>query len=489
MKLANLIDTLNPIKVIGNVEYDVNSIIYDSRKAKEGSLFVCISGYLRDGHEYAVNAYKNGARSFIAEKMLSLPEDATVLLVEDSRKALSNASACFFDYPSKKLLTIGLTGTKGKTSTSFMLKSILEKAGYNVGLIGTNGIHYGNFHQETENSTPESYEIHYHLNEMIKNKCNAAIIEATSQAFKLSRVADLYFDVSIFTNMGYDHIGENEHKDFDEYLSCKKQIFKQSKCVAVNRDTEHFKEIVSDANCEIITFGFNETSDYVGSSPTYQTLNNTFQTSFYCKNNLELHKFDLAIPGRFSVENALGAISAMRKIGVSYDDIRTGLRIAIVTGRMEILTDTEQKIVIIDYAHNEMSMKSLFETVKLYTDKRIINVFGAGGNRSKLRRYTMGEVSGNLADLSIITSDNPRYEKLDDIIDDILIGMNKTKGEYMIVKDRREAINKALSLAKDGEIVLLCGKGQQDYEEIEGVKYHLNEREVVKDYFSSLQGK
>jgi UDP-N-acetylmuramoyl-L-alanyl-D-glutamate--2,6-diaminopimelate ligase len=289
--------------------------------------------------------------------------------------------------------------------------------------------------------------------------------------------------------MGYDHIGDNEHKDFNEYLMCKKQIFKQSKCVAVNRDTEHFNDIIANENCEIITFGFNDDADFIGSSPSYQTINNTFQTSFYCKNKLELHKFDLAIPGRFSVENALGAISAMRKIGVSYDDIRTGLRIAIVTGRMEILPNTNNKIVIIDYAHNEMSMKSLFETVKLYSSKRIINVFGAGGNRSKLRRYTMGEVSGNLADLSIITSDNPRYEKLEDIIDDIIIGMKKTNGEYIIVKDRREAIHKALSLAKDGEIILLCGKGQQDYEEIEGIKYHLNERDVVNDYFSSLSGK
>lgn len=489
MKLKELLNILDVISTKGDLDKEITSIVYDSRKACVNSLFVCITGYLKDGHEYAAKAYENGARSFIVEKEIALPEDATMLIVGDSRRALSNSSAFFFDYPSKKLLTIGLTGTKGKTSTSFMLKSILEKAGYNVGLIGTNGIHYGDYHQETENSTPESYEIHYHLNEMVKNECNAAIIEATSQAFKLSRVADLYFDVSIFTNMGYDHIGDNEHKDFDEYLSCKKQIFKQSKCVAVNRDTEHFEDIIRDEDCEIITFGFNEDSDYIGSSPTYQTINNTFQTSFYCKNKLELHKFDLAIPGRFSVENALGAISAMRKIGISYDDIRTGLRIAIVTGRMEILPDTDQKIVIIDYAHNEMSMKSLFETVKLYSDKRIINVFGAGGNRSKLRRYTMGEVSGNLADLSIITSDNPRYEKLDDIICDILIGMHKTNGEYLIVKNRREAIYKALSLAKEGEIVLLCGKGQQDYEEIEGVKYHLDEREVVKDYFSSLDGK
>ena len=489
MKLKELISIINPTNTKGNIEREVTSIAYDSRKATAGSLFVCISGYLKDGHDYAIKAYENGARSFIVEKNIDLPEDTTLLFVDNSRKALSNASALFFDFPSKKLLTVGLTGTKGKTSTSFMLKSILEKAGYTVGLIGTNGIHYGDFHQETENSTPESYEIHYHLNEMIKNQCNAAIIEATSQAFKLHRVADLYFDISIFTNMGYDHIGDNEHKDFNEYLMCKKQIFKQSKCVAVNKDTEHFEEITADENCEIITFGFKEDADFIGSSPSYQTVNNTFKTSFYCKNKLELHKFDLAIPGRFSIENALGAISAMRKIGISYDDIRTGLRIAIVTGRMEILPDTSEKIVIIDYAHNEMSMKSLFETVKMYSNKRIINVFGAGGNRSKLRRYTMGEVSGNLADLSIITSDNPRYEKLDDIINDILIGMNKTNGEYIIVKDRKEAIHKALSIAKDGEIVLLCGKGQQDYEEIEGVKYHLNEREVVKDYFSSFSGK
>ncbi|HPE95673.1 MAG TPA: UDP-N-acetylmuramoyl-L-alanyl-D-glutamate--2,6-diaminopimelate ligase, partial [Bacillota bacterium] len=447
--------------------------------------FICIKGYHSDAHKYARNAYDAGVRAFIAELMLDLPSDAGILYVADSRLALSRVSACFFDYPGEKMLIIGLTGTKGKTSTSYMIRSILEMNGYRTGIIGTNGIHYNDYNSETDNSTPESYEIQYHLRMMLDGNCNAAIIEATSQAFKLSRVADLTFDISIFTNIGNDHIGEIEHKDFAEYLDCKKQIFKHSKKVIVNRDTEHYEDIIKDVGTPIITYGFSPEADYLGENAEYQTQRHKFITSFYCKHTHALKKYDLNIPGKFSVENALGAVALTTELNIPYDSIRTGLRNAVVYGRMEVLPDTENIFVIIDYAHNEMSMTSLFETVALYEHGKVINVFGAGGNRSKLRRYSMGEVSGRFADLSVITSDNPRYEKLDDIIGDILVGMKKTEGKYVVIKDRREAILYALAQAKENDIVLLCGKGQQDFEEVNGIKTYFNERDVVREFFQS----
>lgn len=490
MLLKDFIPVIDPVKTVlprGRSEFneDVTGIIYDSRKACSGKLFVCIKGYLSDGHSYARMAYDAGVRVFIAQYELDLPDDVYILYCADSRLALSHACALFFGYPSRGMLMIGLTGTKGKTSSSYMIKSILEKNGYNVGIIGTNGIHYGEYGEETDNSTPESYDIHYHLSQMLGCGCNAAIVEATSQAFKLHRVADLRFDISLFTNIGNDHIGDNEHKDFEEYLACKKQIFEISDKVVVNADSEHFQEIIDGVTTPVVTYGFSG-ADYLGDKPEYKTVSHKFCTTFYCRHGLELHKFDLSIPGSFSVENALGSAALTHEIGIPYDDIRTGLRTAVVYGRIEVLPDTGDIVVIIDYAHNKMSMTSLFETVKLYDHARIINVFGAGGNRARARRYDMGEVSGNEADLSVITSDNPRYEKLDDIIEDILTGIKKTSGEYIVIKDRAEAIRYALSVAKSGDIVLLCGKGQQDFEEVNGVKTHLNERDVVRGYFASL---
>lgn len=485
MYLKDFAALLDIISESGHTDIPIDGIIYNSRLASAGKLFVCIKGYHSDAHEFAQNAYDAGVRAFIAESKLDLPSDAGILYVADTRLALSHVSALFFGYPGEKMLLIGLTGTKGKTSTSYMIKSILEKSGYNVGIIGTNGIHYNDYNHETDNSTPESYEIQYHLRRMLDGNCNAAIIEATSQAFKLSRVVDLTFDISIFTNIGNDHIGEAEHKDFAEYLSCKKQIFAHSKKVIVNCDTKNYAEIIEDIDTPMITYGFSPEADYHGENPEYKTQRHKFITSFYCKHAYALKKYDLNIPGRFSVENALGAVALASELGIPYDSIRTGLRNAVVYGRMEVLPDTENIFVIIDYAHNEMSMTSLFETITLYEHGKVINVFGAGGNRSKLRRYSMGEVSGRFADLSIITSDNPRYEKLDDIINDILVGMKKTDGKYVVIKDRREAILSALACAKENDIVLLCGKGQQDFEEVNGVKTYFNERDVVREFFQS----
>ncbi len=466
-----------------NLNTDIKDIVFDSRKAEQDTLFVCISGYQVDGHDYAIKAYENGVRLFVAEKNIDLPEDATILFYPNNRRFLALSSANLFGRPAEKLHTVAITGTKGKTSVSFMLKSIFEAAGHKVGIMGSTGTYIGNTEYATANSTPESYLIHKYYRKMLDEGCDTAIIEATSQGFKLDRTYGIHFDIGVFTNLSPDHIGENEHKDFDEYLECKKMIFNQCSKVIVNMDTEHYERIVNDTNCPVITISADRKSDFSFSSPSFSVGENRLKTVFVCHEDDIEEAIDLNTPGYFSLYNALAAVAVARNSGIDYASIKKGLSAAFVKGRMEIVPINKNYTVIIDFAHNEFSCKTLFDTIKLYNPSRIISVFGCGGNRSKLRRYSMGEVIGNNSDLSIITSDNSRFEKVEDIINDILIGMHKTNGKYTIIPERRKAIKEALRVAREGDVILLIGKGHEMYEEIEGVKYPFDEREAV---FNSL---
>ena len=432
-----------------------------------------------DGHSFASDAYKKGTRIFAVEKDISLPSDATVIRVRDTRKFLALASANFFGNPANELETVAITGTKGKTSTSFMLKSIYEAAGHKVGVIGSTGVYIGDKKYPSDNSTPESYLIHKYYREMADCGCDIAIIEATSQGFMLNRTYGITFDTGIFTNLSPDHIGAAEHSDFEDYLRCKKMIFSQSKKVIVNRDSDYYDRITENVTCPIYTFGSGKNADFSFENPEFSVGSNKLMTVFECREKSEKHIINLNTPGYFSLYNAIAAAACARLGGTDYDAIKKGLSEAFVKGRMEIVPVNKNYTVIIDFAHNEYSVKSLFDTIKIYKPSRIISVFGCGGNRSKLRRYSMGEVIGRNSDLSIITSDNSRYEKVEDIIEDILVGMKKTDGEYRIIPDRRNAIKEALSEAKEGDVILLIGKGHEDYEEIEGVKYPFDERQVV----------
>lgn len=461
-------------------DLEITDICYDSRKAKPGNVFVCIKGYQSDGHKFAKNAYDNGVRVFIVEKVLDLPKDSTVIYVKDTRIALAKASATFFEYPADKLCTVAITGTKGKTSVSFMLKSIFEKAGMPTGVMGTTGIYYADVAIKTENSTPESYEIHRHFAEMYKKGCKAVVIEATSQGFMLNRTAGIMFDYGIYTNLSPDHIGGNEHKDFDEYKACKKMIFSQCRLGIANLDSAYFTEITSGASCPIKTYAVEKNADVYGDELVFSCQGKKLCTTFRYNYNGNKKTVNLNIPGKFSVHNALAAISVALELGIDDDDICTALEETFVKGRMETIPVTGGKTVIIDYAHNELSVQSLFDTMRLYSPQKITVVFGCGGNRSKLRRYSMGEIIGKNADLSVITSDNPRFERVEDIIEDILVGTKRTEGKYIIIKDRKEAIEYAVKNAVPGEVVLIIGKGHQLYEEIEGVKHYFDEREIVK---------
>lgn len=480
MKLGKLLEKIkfNADNYDENIE--INDLCYDSRKAQSGDMFVCIKGYLSDGHKYAKNAYNSGVRVFAVEKVLDLPEDATVIYVEDTRKFLANASAAYFGYPAEKLKTIAITGTKGKTSISYMLKTVLENAGIKTGIIGTTGIYYDDIAIKTENSTPESYEIHYHFAKMVEAGCKTVVIEATSQGFKLDRTAGICFDIGLFTNLSPDHIGGNEHSDFEEYKNCKKMLFCQCKFGIANADSKYFADITENAICPIVTYALDSAAHCFAKDIEYSTANNCLCTKFACVYDSEKFDVTLNIPGKYYVYNALATVVVARYLGVESGVIVKALSETFVEGRMEIVPTNNGSTVIIDYAHNELSVQSLFETINVYNPKKITVVFGCGGNRSKLRRYAMGEIIGNNADLSIITSDNPRFERLDIIIDDILVGMHKTNGVYKIIYDRKEAIEYAVNNAIDGEVVLIIGKGHQLYEEIEGFKYHFDEREIVK---------
>lgn len=480
MKLTKLLENIQYSADNFNGDSEINNICYDSRKAKPGDLFVCIKGYQSDGHKYAKSAYNNGVRVFAVEKVLDLPDDATLIYVDDTRKFLALASAAFFDYPAKKLKTVAITGTKGKTSISFMLKSILENAGIKTGVIGTTGIYYGDVAIKTDNSTPESYEIHRCFSKMVENDCKAVIIEATSQGFKLDRTAGIMFDIGIYTNLSPDHIGGNEHADFAEYLACKKMLFGQCKLGIANSDSEYYADMVGDASCPIKTYSLEHAADCVGKDLRFTSDENRLCTSFKCFVGGDDLDVALTIPGKFYVYNALAVVLAAKEFGVDDDIIVHSLKNASVKGRMEIVPTTNGSTVIIDYAHNELSVQSLFDTVKAYNPQKVTTVFGCGGNRSKLRRYAMGEIVGNNSDFAIITSDNPRFESLDLIINDILVGMKKTQGKYIIIQNRKEAIEYAVKNAVPGEVVLIIGKGHQLYEEIEGIKYSFNEREIVE---------
>ncbi len=485
-----LYDILKGI-VINTENVDLNTeiidIVYDSRKAMPDTIFVCISGYQTDGHKYAMSAYEKGVRIFVAEKELNLPDDAKVLIYPENRKFLALASANLFENPAKKLNTIAITGTKGKTSVSFMLKSIYEAAGHKVGIMGSTGTYIGNTEYSTSNSTPESYLIHKYYRKMLDEGCDTVIIEATSQGFKLYRTYGIHFNTGVFTNLSPDHIGENEHKDFEEYLQCKRMIFKQCDKVIVNKDAEHFDIITENADCDIMTVGSNSDADFYFDSPSFSSGNNRLKTVFNCHEKQVYELIDLNTPGYFSLYNALLAIAVARQDRIGYTEIKKGLSTAFVKGRMEIVPINKDYTVIIDFAHNEFSVKTLFDTIKIYNPSRIISVFGCGGNRSKLRRYSMGEVIGNNSDISIITSDNSRFEKVEDIINDILIGMHKTNGKYSIIPQRKQAIKEALRIAREGDVILLIGKGHEMYEEIEGVQYPFDEREVVFNSLIELQ--
>ena len=485
MMIKDWLEGLDYTLLQGSLEAEVQEVVYDSRKAAPGTVFICMKGTRTDSHDFIPQVVEAGVEVLVVERPVSVPEHITVIRVRNGREALAVLSAARFGNPSRKLLMIGVTGTKGKTTTTHMIKAILEAAGKKTGMIGTNGVYIGGEHYPTVNTTPESYELHRHFARMAEAGCECCVMEVSSQAFKMYRVAGILFDYAVFTNISPDHIGPDEHKDFEEYLNCKKQIFSQCRHGLVNMDDEHVDAIVKDIPCEWTGFGLHEGAGYQAEDIRYVSEPDFVGIEFDIRGNHQI-PVRVNIPGKFNVYNALAAAAVTLWLGVPADRLQHALEHLRIDGRMEIVYTSAKCCVIVDYAHNAVSMESLLATLREYHPKRLMCVFGCGGNRSKDRRYTMGEIGGRMADLSIITADNSRYERVEDIIADIRGSIEKTGGKFIEIPDRREAIAYSITHAEPGDMIAVIGKGHEDYQEIEGVRYPFLDRAVVEEVVAGL---
>ncbi len=481
MKLCKLIEGLEYELVCGNINTEVKDIKNDSRYVSEGDLFFCISGARTDGHSYADAVIKAGAAVLVVEKDISADSDGvTVIKVKSSRYAMGIISSRFYGEPSKKLNVIGITGTKGKTTTTYMIREMLEAAGMKTGLIGTIEIIDGKNHIHAKNTTPESIELHRILRDMADNGLSCVVMEVSSQGIMLDRVAGVHFDYAIYTNLSKDHIGPNEHKSFEEYMMWKAKLFTMCDVGIINADDEHADYIIENSDCEIVTYGMNSSADYKADTLSLYRERGVLGISYNLSGRLEGH-IDVDLPGEFSVHNSLAAIAIADLMKVHFDDIKAILKRVKIRGRVEMIPISDEFTVMIDYAHNAMALESLLMALKSYNPKRLVVLFGCGGDRSRDRRFEMGEVSGNIADFTIITSDNPRTEEPQAIINDIKSGIEKTNGMYIDILDRKEAMRYAIMNARSGDVIVFAGKGHEDYQEIKGVKYHMDERDLIKE--------
>ena len=487
MKLTQLLEHLEYEVVQGNDGISVTELINDSRKVTEGSVFVCISGAVSDGHKYAKEVASKGAKALIVEKEVEVKEEVTVIRVNDTRYALALMSAAYFGYPAEKLKIIGITGTKGKTTTTYMVKSILEGVGHKVGLIGTIEAVIGDKSIPANNTTPESYTIHKYFAEMVEAGCDSVVMEVSSQGLMLHRTAGIPFEIGIFTNLGEDHIGPKEHKDFEDYKRCKGILFTQCRLGIANVDDPWYQDVFQNATCQVETFGMSEEADLRATGIEHITKPGYLGVRYHV-NGLMDFDVEIDIPGDFSVYNSLTAIAVCRHFDVPAENIQKALKVAKVRGRIEMVKVSDAFTMMIDYAHNAMSLESLLHTLRDYDPGRIVTIFGCGGNRSRTRRYEMGEVSGRMSDFTIITSDNPRFEEPQAIIDDIITGMEKTDGKYIAICDRKEAIRYAIAHGEPGDVIVLAGKGHETYQEIKGVKYDMDDRSLIREVLEELRG-
>lgn len=488
MKMIDWLKGLDYRILQGDPDVEVEDVIYDSRKGGPGRVFVCMRGANVDSHEFCSQVYEAGGRVFVTERAVSLPQDAAVIQVENGRRALALLSAARFGYPASRMVTIGVTGTKGKTTTTHMIRAILEAAGEKVGMIGTNGAYFAGVAEPTRNTTPESYELHGYFSRMAQAGCRYLVMEVSSQAIKLHRTDGIVFDYGVFTNISPDHIGPNEHADFAEYLECKAKLFSQCRKGLINGDDPHAGEIAAAASCPVLTYGIDSAADFRGENLRYLSENGFVGLEFSVSGK-GAFPVRAGIPGRFNASNALAAVSLCSLLDIPEPVLSRGLEKIHVNGRMEIAYASDRFQVIIDYAHNAVSMESLLETLREYHPKRLVVVFGCGGNRAKERRYSMGEIAGKMADLSIITADNSRFEKTEDILADIRHTLVPTGGAYLEIPDRREAIRYAVFHACPGDMIAVIGKGHEDYQEINGVRTHFLDREVVDEAVRDLQEK
>lgn len=484
MILSKMLNNIDYELIKGDLNTNVTDLYYNSKLVTNSSAFICLPGALNDGHNFIKDVCQKGASVIFIEKDIEVEEDVTVIKVKDTRKILSLLSINYFDNPSSKLTLIGITGTKGKTTTSCMIKNILEEEGHKVGLIGTLGVFIGNKHYETINTTPESYEIQKYLKEMVDNNIKYAVMEVSSQALKVGRVEGITFDYGIFTNLTKDHIGSGEHENMEDYIYSKSLLFQKCKHGILNIDDKHYNDMLKDSKCNINTFGKNKTATLVIDNISLLRKEDFLGLKLTTTGLIE-DTFLVNTPGEFSAYNAIGAILLASLLNCKKESIKKALSKVAVKGRVEIVPVSDKYNIIIDYAHNGVSIANILETIRAYNPKRIVSLFGCGGNRSKERRYDMGEISGRLADFTIITEDNSRYEDINDIMNDIEKGIKKTSGKYIKIADRKDAIQYVINNAQEGDIILLLGKGHETYRERNGIREHFDEREIIKEILNN----
>ncbi|MBR3162510.1 MAG: UDP-N-acetylmuramoyl-L-alanyl-D-glutamate--2,6-diaminopimelate ligase [Clostridia bacterium] len=490
MKLKDVIKNVEEIQVFGNTDIEVTNITSDSRKIKSDGMFFAIKGFSLDGTKFINSAIENGATSIVVDNSvdiskLAISNGITVIVTTNIRYALAIFSCNLYDNPSNKLKLIGVTGTKGKTTSTYMIKSILEKAGYKVGLIGSIAIYIGdNKLEDTDRTTPESYKIQETLDLMVKERVEIAIVEVSSQAMKLDRVAGCKFDAVLFTNLSEDHISPKEHKDMEDYFNAKLSLAKLAPIVVTNIDNEYTKKLPDLLpNQNIITFSLkNKNANIFGKDLTPSNSS----VDFTLEMNQQEERIHVSIPGEYMVYNALGAIGISSLFNATFEHFKDGLSNFKVFGRSEMVPNKLGLTIMIDYAHTPSSLESILKTVKPYTKGKVICTWGVGGDRDKAKRPIMGEISGTLADYTILTCDQARTENPRDIIADIEVGVKKVGGKYTVIVNRTEAIRHAISIATKDDIIVLPGLGSDLYIEYMGVKYPYNERTVIAEIIDEM---
>ena len=477
MLLKNLVDNLEIKNIYGNIENtEVGGICYNSLKVKPTDVFVAIKGFKSDGHKYIKNAVEGGAVAVIAQEYTE-GIDVPQIIFENTRETLAHISARFYDNPSNKFTLIGVTGTNGKTTVTYLVKQILESKGYKVGLIGTNQNMVGNMVLKSERTTPESLELQELFSIMARDGADYVIMEVSSHSLDLHRVAHSNFKVGAFTNLTQDHL--DFHITMDNYVKAKAKLFSMCEKGVVNADDSYVKNLVSESTADIACYGIKNDCPHKAENIVCAEKGVTFETDG-CK-------IELPIPGEFSVYNALCAIGICNAVGIETDDCAKALKtVHGVKGRAEVVNIPSDYTVMIDYAHTPDGVENIVNSVKGFCKGRVITVFGCGGDRDKTKRPIMGNIAGNLSDICIVTSDNPRTENPSAIIKDILVGIDETPCRYEVVENRREAIERAMSIAEKNDVVLLLGKGHETYQILNEGTIDFDERKIVKEIFETM---
>ena len=484
MIIKSLLKGLDYEVIKGNEESKVQNIRYDNRKIEQGDAFVCVKGFKVDGHSFIGDAIKKGAKTLIVQEDVSVQEDITIIKVRDTRKALAIMSSNYFGNPKDKLKIIGITGTNGKTTSAFIIKSILEKAGFMTGLIGTIANYIGNKKVDAVRTTPESYELHELFKNMVDAGVEYCVMEVSSHSLELDRVYGIQFEEGIFTNLTRDHL--DFHKTFENYYNAKFKLFERSNHSIINLDDPYGANIVKDieergVKTKVSTFSIEKESDF----KAFEIKSHSNGSEF--KVNLEsIEEFSINIPGEYNIYNSLGCIICAYNLNIPMDKIKEGLSDVVIPGRCELVAKEKNLpySIIIDYAHTPDGLENILSTVKAFTKNRMISVFGCGGDRDKVKRPQMGKIGCELSDIAIITSDNPRSEEPMDIINDIVKPLNYDN--FVIEVNRKEAIRKAMNMALEGDVIVIAGKGHETYQILKDETIHFDEREVVYDI---LEGK